>query len=256
MDLLTLVRIVLRRWYLVAPTLLLTAVSVFLLDQRIAPTFEARATLLLLGPSQQEKPINPYLNFGGSLEATAIVTKEVITSSDVALKLQEAGADAPYAVEVASGTPILTVKAEGTKREASVRTVQLVIQEIQHQLESRQRLAGAPANSLIRPEVLSRHEPVALWRGKRRVLVTAMALGVASSGGLALIAEGIAYWRRLRRVTSPEHDAIPAGDERRMVEPVISRPRGQASTAASSERSAPFTPRVNGLVITRQGSAD
>ncbi|MDQ3932799.1 MAG: chain length determinant protein, partial [Actinomycetota bacterium] len=65
MDLVTFLRVLLRRWDVVLPGLLLTVVTVMAAGASVSPEYEAEGSVLLLGPatstsSQGAVAVNPY----------------------------------------------------------------------------------------------------------------------------------------------------------------------------------------------------
>ncbi len=216
-ELMALARILLQRWYVVVPTLLLTAVAFFYVDRNVEPSYEAEGKLLLIWPSTRDKPSNPYLNLHESLGVAAEAAREALTRPEVASRLEEAGATALYRVKVTANPPMLTVTAEGPDSEESLHTMRLVVEELQHQLEERQRAAGAPAGLIIRSQVLSMSQQAVVRMARKvRVLVAVWVLGLAASAWLVAATESIAASRRRARSRAgPPEPEAPAGGEGR-----------------------------------------
>jgi hypothetical protein len=207
-DFLSAVKIMLRRWFVVVPALLATAGGAFAMIQAVAPAYEAKGAVLMLPPakmagaeaSDEPVQINPFLDLGGSLYATADVAAQVIMSDAVARELAEDGAVAAYEVMVGQESPTLTVIATGASSEEAIRTVDLVTERVQRELAERQHDAGAPAESLITADVISApDEAKALLGSKIRAGAGVVALGSTATVSLGFLAESIAVARRRRR---------------------------------------------------------
>lgn len=208
MDLVTFLRILLRRWDVVLPGFLLTLVTTFAAGGSVTPAYEAQGSLLLFGPAtgtspRGTAPINPYLNFNSSLESTAVIIAESMSSEEIVRQLADLGATAGYEVTATQKTPILTVSARGSS-EAQVRhTAQLVLQRVQDELAARQQAAGAPANTLIRSQVLSPPRVSVQAGNKSRVMAAVAVLGLGTTVLLAFAVENLAAWRQRWRQSAP-----------------------------------------------------
>jgi hypothetical protein len=225
----------LRRWYLVLPGLAATVAGTLAMVGVAPPAYEARGAVLMLPPAQvgstgtNDGPvqINPFLELGGSLYATADVAAQVIMSDPVARELAEDGAVAAYEVMVGQESPTLTVLATGSSARETIDTVNLVTRRVQQELASRQHAAGAPETSLITADVISAPDEARVLLGsKLRAGAAVVALGSTTTISLGFLAESIAVGRRRRRASAPGTPA--AGQQPADVEPSAA----SASTAA------------------------
>ncbi len=204
MDLVTFLRVLLRRWDVVLPGLLLTLVTVMAAGTSVDPEYEAEGSVLLLGPStstssQGAVAVNPYLSFNSSLESSAAIVAESMSSGETVRELADAGATAGYKVSHTQKTPILTVSARGPSKELVLYTADLVLQRLQEDLATRQEEAGAPAATLIRSQVLSPPR-AAMHAGNRpRVMTAVGAVGLGTTIMLAFAVESLATWRNRQR---------------------------------------------------------
>src|SRR5918995_2775276 len=90
MDLLTALKILIRRYPVVLTGLVLTLLGVFQVGKMIEPTYEAKSTVLLLSPGSSTT--NPFNEFGANLEVTADAIMVVLQSPVGGEKLEAAGA--------------------------------------------------------------------------------------------------------------------------------------------------------------------
>jgi hypothetical protein len=208
-DFLSAVRIMLRRWYLVLPGLAATVAGTIAMVEAAPPAYEARGAVLMLPPANVASAgpdgpvqINPFLELGGSLYATADVAAQVIMSDPVARELAEDGAVAGYEVMVGQESPTLTVIATGSSAREAVETVDLVTRRVQQELASRQQAAGAPDSSLINDVISAPDEAKVLLGSKLRAGAAVAALGSTATVSLGFLAESIAVGRRRRRASA------------------------------------------------------
>ena len=229
MDLFTTIRILLRRWYVVLPALLLTAGGAAFTMKAVSPSYEATGAVVLLGPATAgapvvgeptPPPVNPYLEFGGALETTGEILSRSLMSEATVERLAKQGATATYEVGTGSegGSPIVNVIATGPDEADAKRTVSIVIAEVREELKRRQEAAGAPASQFIRVEDVTVPTHATKMAGSTlRAVAAVMALGLALSFGLGFMAEAIAVRRAGRRAaqlsapaaSTPARSAIP-----------------------------------------------
>jgi capsular polysaccharide biosynthesis protein len=219
-DLLTTIRILLRRWFVVVPALLVTAGGAAYAMQAVSPSYEASGAVVLLGPAvagapvqgePNPAPVNPYLEFGGALETTGEILSRALMSADEVDKLYKEGATAAYEVGTGSegGSPIMNVIATGTDEAAAIRTVGIVAAEVRTELQRRQAAAGAPPSQFIRIENVTIPTKATKMAGSTmRAVAAVLALGLAVSFGLGFMAEAVAVRRAAARST-PNAPAVP-----------------------------------------------
>lgn len=245
MDLLTFLRVLLRRWDVVLPGCILTVVTVLTAGASVAPAHEAQGSLLLLGPARVEDgPVNPYLVFNSSLGQTAVIIAEAMRSEEVVRDLADIGATAGYEVEPTEKSPILTVTARGTSREQVLNTSQLVLQRVQDDLVRRQQEAGAPADTFIRSQVLSPPRASMHSGSRPRVMAAVGALGVGLTVMLAFAVESLAAWRSRRH--SPSGAPTWAGPVLADYPQVPSEPQPHFEPHFEAERERVEVPESNG----------
>jgi hypothetical protein len=171
------VRLFIRRWPLV---LLATAAAVLVgVGGWLATPLQYQSTsqVLFLPPPQQpgvDGKVNPFLGLGASLGITADIVRIDVSDDASRADLVSRGALLDYEVTpylAENGGPILIVTAKNGSGARTQRTVELVADEIQSDLDGLQRKAGAPADSYIKSSVLTQ-TPQALKVIKNRVRVS------------------------------------------------------------------------------------
>jgi uncharacterized protein involved in exopolysaccharide biosynthesis len=199
--------VLLRRWYVAVPALVVSAGLAAMAYQSIPPKYEATGSVALLTPTQgaggsaaKNGPSNPLLSFDGSLETTAQLLTQVLLSPATAEELAGQGATADYEVGDANiGGPFVNVVATGRSAAEAQRTVTLVLNRAREELLERENKLNAPRSSyIVVQDVVRPTEAKALVGGKTKGAGAALALGLAASLGSAFMIESIVENRRDR----------------------------------------------------------
>lgn len=197
MDFVASVRVLLRRWYVVAPLVLLTLGACALAWLRVAPTYVLTASVLLRNPSIQADPDsgarNPYVDFG-NLAIPARVISDVMMQERVRAELSARGATTEYEVapDSSSVVPLLIVEVKAASETMAVQTGELVVDRIGEELESRQRALGAPPMTFITPEVITppvKAEPT--YASRLRAVAGLLGVGALLSVAAAFLVEAV-----------------------------------------------------------------
>ena len=234
-------RVLVRRWYVIVPMLLMTALGGWLVTSMMEPEYESTASLVLLGPNMgKEGAVNPYLDFGGSHETTAFVLASNLSSETVVERLYEAGATGTYLV-TASGGPIIGVQATGRDEAEAMRTGQVVVTAVTDELRVLQERAGGPPESFLRAETVLYPDTASFRVGSKiRVLVAIGVLGIAASLSVTFAFESISRARQQRRMELAQPKVVrlngkgasPAARDAARIAVVPSDDRGRRSSAA------------------------
>lgn len=220
MDFVTFLRVLQRRWVVVLAGLIITLIVIVAVGKSVGPTYEARGSVLLVGPAidvSSERgpfPANPYLYMNPSVHSTAIVIAERMSSDEMVRELADVGATADYEVTSAEKTPILTVTARGASEVQVLHTARLVLQRMGDELVARQQAAGAPAHTLIRSQILSGPRASLHEGSKLRVMAAVSVLGLGMTLLFVLAVESLDARRgRLRQLEMPlpAPGPVPAG---------------------------------------------
>jgi hypothetical protein len=155
---------------------------------------------------------NPYLAFDSSLRIAADVLGRSVSDQRTAAALAKAGATGTYTVEVApdSAGPLIKISIDAASAASADRTVDLVVAEVGKRLQSLQFAAGAPQSSWISAALIGRTTPAAGHKKVAEVVGLLLAVGLAMTAGLAVMAERRAH-RRTARAAVPEggRPAVP-----------------------------------------------
>lgn len=250
MDFWELLKVLVRRWAIVVPILVLSVIAALSLGGRVQPTYEATGSVLLVAPTFSPLASeNVYIVTG--LPTTAEAMTLAVNSSRVREEMAAAGNSPSYVVVAQRRTPIVTIDAEGDTAKQAVNTVNGMVKILARELERRQESSGAPKLARISvanltPEVAS--SPV--YDGARRLKVVILGAGTALAVLLALALEALAVLRRrgvpetLEGVPAAERNKILASqmallDERERVLDRRARLIREHATAAASSGEPP-----------------
>jgi capsular polysaccharide biosynthesis protein len=191
-------RVLRRRWLVVAVGLVATVVACAAAYALLPTTYQAKAQVLLLpsphDPSQKGL-INPYLNINSTMQVTADILRLAVSDQDSAQRLVDQGITGKYAVALSTETtgPVLTITGTDKVPTQATRAVTAVVADLRQELAQRQEQAGAPKATWITVNTFA-VSPQALkqTKGKIRAALALFALG--------LIATLFAAFFRERRV--------------------------------------------------------
>lgn len=193
----------LRRWYLVAVGVALTGMLSWLAYGAVAPTFQARANVILLPPESSVEPGgNPYLYLGGLDQALDVLVR-ALNSDDVAASVREDHPGATYQVgrdESTSG-PIVLVEATGSTAESTTGALEAVLALLPETLEGlQQELGVAPTSQITSQPLTVDDEPEVSQKSRLQIVGALAGAGLAGTVLLtgALDALLAARARRLR----------------------------------------------------------
>lgn len=206
MDLGEILRVMRSRWYIVVPMLLLAAglgVGAYVL----VPTSYTTYTMVSLLSSPMATTTatqgqdNPFLNFNGSLTATADFLGRRLQSTDVALELKNAGVTEKYEVALAENAqgPFLTLTVTGTDKQHILDSAATLAKMADSKLLQIQEQNGVAARDRIRlTQVIPPQKPQAEFKKKIEVVIAAAGGAVALTFVLTFIVESTSRARRRR----------------------------------------------------------
>jgi hypothetical protein len=216
MDLVSLVRLLARRWRVTVPAAMLTLVGVVAAFQLSAPTYESTGSIVLLNPpgADQTVPgaaggdptdVNPYARFNDLSVVADIMAREVrVEPSKSALARQGVAKYEVTANEFSNG-PVIDVTGDGASPEEAIRSAELVLAEVQNALLHRQQSEGADpkyfiSSTPVEPPVSA----TAQYGSTIRAAIGALALGMLGTVALGVVADAIAHRRQRSRPTTTE----------------------------------------------------
>ncbi|MQY03466.1 YveK family protein [Actinomadura macrotermitis] len=221
MDLLDSLNILLRRWVLTVPLLLLTISGVVAAFLLLPWSYEAKANAVFLASPLQAKQAggNPWLVFDGSLTVTAeVVGREMMDARTVA-DLKARGLTSEYLVAVAANTtgPVLEITVTGSDARNTEGTLAALTAMIPQKLERIQAENGVTPRARITSKVVT-SSPRADLKATDKIRNVALLLfvGGAMTVAVPLFVESVASRRqqrdRDRRPAPFQPPALPPGN--------------------------------------------
>lgn len=213
MDFWGTVRLLIRRWYVVAPALVLSVVLTLLTYSSIPTRYSSSGSLLLTSPASGAKfseltdpsevaQVNPLLAFDGSLVISAQIASQVLNNPATQKELG-AGGDSPSTYLANNGEsngPIVFVMAESDSAAESEAVVARALDRARQELDNRQRELNAPPSTFINAQVLvAPTEAAPQIGGKIRFAGAAMVVSLLMTLGAAFAVDSIAAAMKRQR---------------------------------------------------------
>lgn len=222
MDFWKTIGVLLRRWYVAVPVLLVSlgiAGGVFL---KVHTQYESTGTMVLtaptagattaIDPAKASGPGNPLLDFEGSLTITTQLLIQSLSSPAVQQQIaQEGGAGTFQAGDGETGGPFVVIVADANSPAQAQLTVSLALKYAQNELDARQKNLNAPPSTYIGTQsVVSPTNATTKIGGKVRAAGVALVAGVVLSLATAY---GIESWSTSRRRKRATDDDVADVDE-------------------------------------------
>ena len=235
MDFLTLMKILVRRWYVVVPTIVLSLVVGTSMVSSVEAQYEANGSVLLLGPREHQRlpnadptvpPLlrNPYTEFSPSLTTTAAALELILDNDAHRRAIKEAGLSDEYEVLATEDSPTLDVTVQAASSAVAVETLETIFSTLSQELQERQAAVGAPPELQITSQPLVLPDRAAETTVARdRALAAFSVLGLLATISVALVTDSIIGNRRRRADQALLRDTEAALEEERTV-PVLGLP--------------------------------
>ncbi|MFD3546633.1 chain length determinant protein [Streptomyces sp. NPDC058655] len=240
MDLAEIWRVMRRRWYVLLPGLLLTAVltaGVYLL---VPVEYRSQATVTLLNSKKATVAFdgNPFLSTQASLTGMADGLARNLNSDDSVADLKALGVTGQHEAKIADNAqgPFMWLSVTGTDPAAVLRSDELFTVYAEKRLQDFQKEQSVTPEAMIRmATIVPPQKPEAQTKTRIQYLVMAGALGFV----LSLVAT---FFTEARRRRPGEHR--PAAPEPAAPEPPASAPAASGPAASAPAASASAGPVV------------
>lgn len=186
MDLAEIFRVMRRRWYVLLPGLLLTAVLAGGAYVTVAKTYSSQSTVMLLNSEKatQEFDGNPFLSSQTSLTGMADSLARNLNSDTSVSDLREQGATGTTNAKIADNAlgPLMWLTATGTDPDQVLRTDKLLASYAEKRLDQLQDDQSVKTEAKIRMTVIVPPQtPTAAVKSRTEYLVLAVLVGIVIS---------------------------------------------------------------------------
>jgi hypothetical protein len=207
-DLRTLLTIVVRRWVVVVPTIVVALIVGYRVMGSVETKYEAKGSVALLLPaqSQAQSPANgapqttagpaaavtanPFTNVPASLHRTAQLFASVLNGDAQKNAVERGGNSRDYRVTVDRDAPILRITATADTSKQAIATARSVIDAARQQVVLRETNRNVPEDARIDTDVLAAPTRATALHGDQiRVLLALIALSIAAVIGVALLVD-------------------------------------------------------------------
>jgi hypothetical protein len=223
MEFWTSVKVILRRWYVVIPCMVLTVGVALYLVHHIQPSYKASGSVILGGDGQASRPattpttlpgINPYANM--DQVQLAFLVGQTAGGSDVQAKMTAAHAWGTYSVVNIGSEPALLVSLEASTPAQAMQSYKELVSVLNAELRQRQLTVGAPANDLV--SVRAWTSPIAATpqnEAKVKALIVVVIVGVLLTLALTFLVDALltnrgAGWRSRAQDDEEDDEDEPA----------------------------------------------
>jgi capsular polysaccharide biosynthesis protein len=198
MDFGEMFRLLLRRWFIAVPLLLITLVGTAGTYKAWPTKYQGQVQLTLLSSrsvaSAQGNAGNPYLDFTPAMDSVVDLIARNLSSDQSASQLQALGVTYPYTAGIASNAqgPFLAITVTGRKPAVIMQQLPIIVKFAQQRLAEIQRASSAPKNSLIQLILIAPpNSPTKVLKTKIEIVAAVFVIGLICSFLFTFIANNI-----------------------------------------------------------------
>ncbi|GIF71225.1 hypothetical protein [Asanoa siamensis] len=277
MDLLDLLKLVVRRWYVAVPVVILTLAAAVALGSSIQPEYKTTATVILVPPTTSVStpangatpaPGNPWLRIGETQMAQAV--QIAASSGEARQKVVAAGGDSAYEITLVTRSSIMSVEISSETSAKALATVEAVTKLISDEVKARQAEYKPKAGEEISTQVLDPGLNVTPSRSNvLRAQIVVLAVGLLLMAAAVVAYDAIARRRLTKQVNARagirgNATAGSAAVEQRRPQPPLAKQVGpvnrpvagrDADVEADEPADATQIIRINSTPVTANGHA-
>ncbi|SDR72002.1 hypothetical protein [Agrococcus carbonis] len=237
------IRVLVRRWYVVLLGLLLTAGLAYGAVAATPPEFKSRALVLLLPSADAVEEIgNPLLALSGLEQPASLVVAQIMSNPErEAVERRSATADYFVALDSSVRGPVILVEVNDVTAAQSLATLEYLKGRISDELARLQAEVDAPDDSIIRSMELTTDVTATEDLSTTiRNAIAAVAVGLAATGFLAFGVDGLITRRSAREPALPRAEGAAndlSGDRAGRV-PAVPKEPADAAPAQQDEEAA------------------
>ncbi len=195
MELLEALRIIRNQKKIVIPLLIIALLAAGIMVARMDTTYKTSGTVTLLN-SNLKSTENPYLRFDQSLQTTAAVLGDTVSSEDTRRAYEKKGLSPIYTVEVpydptrTTLLPMLSIEVSASSPDVATATRDQLLNDVKDILAEKQTEAGAPRDSWIQAFGLANKNVIEGSGSQARTFLIVFGLGAAIAIAIAFIVDG------------------------------------------------------------------
>lgn len=207
MDLWDISRLLLRRWFVCVPLLLVTVVVTLQTANYVKPEFTATGSVLLVPPTGKPAPApagkpaspgNPWAELGPVAMAQAVTI--IHESQNNREAVAAAGWEPGYTLSIVTRSAIVTISSTSKSPAKAKGTVQYVLQALMHEVDAKQKAFEQQPVLKITTETLDSTGTVTtVTTGVRRAQIAISGVGVLVTIVMTIIVDALIKLARRRR---------------------------------------------------------
>jgi hypothetical protein len=220
MDFERLLAVLGRHWRAVLVVLVVTAGAVMLVPSRVAPDYEVSGSAIVLSPAavqdgtDTETLLNPWARVSMAETGAAAALVQVLNSEQVA---EVVLADREVTSYTVTGNPangaIVDIAVVGRSEASALMGFDAVLDRLHSELGTQQEVTGAPADTWMVANPLTRPTRAAEEPGSQtRAMVAVALLGAVAAIGVAIVLDVVVEPRRQRRREASRTDVDEPDD--------------------------------------------
>lgn len=236
MDLLDLIKLTVRRWYVTAPVIALTIAAAVGVGATIRPEYHTSVAIVLVPPTvaapvpvagASVRPGNPWPRIGEDAMAQAV--QIAVSAHDARGRVRAAGGDPDYEVESVPRSSILRIEVAATAPATALATVDAVTELVHDEVADRQARYGSTPGEQITTQVLDPGRTVTPSRSN----VLRLQIVVVATGLLVAAAAAVGFDAGARHLAAARARREGADNDKMTEPPGTRRPRSPADRAAT-----------------------
>ena len=197
MDLLAVLRVAARRWYILLPLLALSVIGGAAVSQQVKASYELTGILTISAPyvaSKNDQELlsgNIFLDYNN----TANIVGATADSPEVRTKIEAAGSNPDYKVQVSGSVVTVAISEDSAKR--ALDTYQMIIETLNARLDALQEQARVPPTLRVTvADILQPQGAQETVGNRQRVLLASVALGAILSIAICTFVDYLLAHRR------------------------------------------------------------
>jgi capsular polysaccharide biosynthesis protein len=212
MDLQTMIGILIRRWIIVIPTIILAVLVTVMVAKSVDPSYESKGSMLVIAnverdPDTNQIASNPYRDQPASLRTTSAALADVLSSDQFRRQISQSGLSTDYDVTLDDESPIILITARSPSRDIAIDTARELLTQAGTQLNLREAAAGVPAELQLKTDVLDTPIRAKVVDADRtKAILALVVLSVIAVVTIALVSENFAAHRERKNRRAVEDD--------------------------------------------------